>query len=215
MEAERPKNIFELHVNSIITSRVKFAVMGAQCCSSMTATFLQRHFLIKLNGPRYFFRFVFIGILARQLFLVSEYFEVGVSPLSFDERNLFLSHSYKCCTCGNGISTRFWFALITSLFLVFQIERAWQSASKYLKRWCRGKLRKTMVDSWYCLGRFVLGEMSQVSRRLEVGNHNWRTPNTPRGRYPPMKNKSEQFCWLFFRETMMMIAFIITLGEIM
>jgi len=40
--------------------RVEFAVIGVQLCSSMTATFLQRHFLIKLNGRSLFLSFVFV-----------------------------------------------------------------------------------------------------------------------------------------------------------
>jgi len=39
-------------------------------------------------------------------------------------------------------------------------------------------LRQTMVDSWYCLDRFVPEEISQVSRRSEVGNTKWRSLNT-------------------------------------
>jgi len=35
-----------------------------------------------------------------------------------------------------------------------------------------------MVDSCYCLDRVVPEGMSQVSRRLEVGNHKQRTLNT-------------------------------------
>ena len=35
-----------------------------------------------------------------------------------------------------------------------------------------------MVDSWYCLDRVVPEGMSQVSRRLEVGNHIRRTFHT-------------------------------------
>jgi len=34
-----------------------------------------------------------------------------------------------------------------------------------------------MVDSWYCLDRVVPEDMSQVSRRSEVGNHTRRTFN--------------------------------------
>jgi len=35
-----------------------------------------------------------------------------------------------------------------------------------------------MVDSWHCLEQVVLEGMSQVSRRLEVGNHKPHTLNT-------------------------------------
>jgi len=45
------------------------------------------------------------------------------------------------------------------------------------KKWYMGKLRHTMVDSWYCLDRVVPEGMNQVSRRLEVGNHKQRTLN--------------------------------------
>jgi len=41
-----------------------------------------------------------------------------------------------------------------------------------------GKLRQTMVDSWYCLDRVVLEGMSQVSRRSQVENHKRRTLKT-------------------------------------
>jgi len=52
--------------------------------------------------------------------------------------------------------------------------------TKYWKQWYRSELRQTMVDSWYCLDRVrVVPEgMSQVSRRLEVGNHKRPTLNT-------------------------------------
>jgi len=39
-------------------------------------------------------------------------------------------------------------------------------------------LRQTMVDSWYCLDRFVPEVISQVSRRSEVGNTKQRSLNT-------------------------------------
>ena len=45
--------MFALHVNSITTSRVEFAFIDVQLYSSMIAIFLQRHFLIELNGPRF------------------------------------------------------------------------------------------------------------------------------------------------------------------
>ena len=42
-------------MNLSTTRLVEFAIIGVQLCSSMTATFLQRHFFLKLNGPRFFF----------------------------------------------------------------------------------------------------------------------------------------------------------------
>jgi hypothetical protein len=68
--------------------------------------------------------------------------------------------------------------LLLVLCLVFQTKRAWQSGSKHLKRWYRGKLHQTMIDSWCCLNRFVPEKMSQVLRRSEVGNHKRHTLNT-------------------------------------
>jgi len=62
--------------------------------------------------------------------------------------------------------------------LSFSTKRAWQSGSKHFKRWYGGKLPQNMVDSQYCLDRVVPEGMSQVSRRLEVGNHKRRTLNT-------------------------------------
>jgi len=69
--------------------------------------------------------------------------------------------------------------------------------TKYYKQWYGGKLRQTMreimlfigkpkgrsrmismVDSWYCLHRFVPEVISQVSRRSEVGNTKRRSLNT-------------------------------------
>jgi len=50
--------------------------------------------------------------------------------------------------------------------------------TKYQKRWYRSMLRQTMVESWYCLDRVVAKGMSQVSRRLEAGNHKRHTLNT-------------------------------------
>jgi len=50
--------------------------------------------------------------------------------------------------------------------------------SKHFKRRYRGNLRQTMVDSWYCLDPVVPVEMSQVSKRYEVGIHKWCTRNT-------------------------------------
>jgi len=46
------KKMFALHLFSTSTSLVEFAVISVQPCWNMTAIFLQRHFLIKLNGPR-------------------------------------------------------------------------------------------------------------------------------------------------------------------
>jgi hypothetical protein len=60
---------------------------------------------------------------------------------------------------------------------IFQTKRTWQSRSKHLTRWYRGKLCQSMVDSWYCLDRVVPEGMSQVSRQSEVGNHKQRTLN--------------------------------------
>ena len=50
--------------------------------------------------------------------------------------------------------------------------------TKYKKRLHGGNLRQTMVDSWYCLDRFVPEGISQVSRRSEVGNTKRRSLNT-------------------------------------
>jgi len=50
--------------------------------------------------------------------------------------------------------------------------------TKYQKRWYGGKLRQTMVDSWYCLDHFVPEGISQVSRWSEVGNTKLRSLNT-------------------------------------
>jgi len=52
---------------------------------------------------------------------------------------------------------------------------------KHFKRWYRGKLRQTMVDSLYCLDRVIPEGRSHVSRRSEVGNHNRRTLNLAPG----------------------------------
>jgi len=62
--------------------------------------------------------------------------------------------------------------------MFFSTKRAWQSGSKRFKRWYMGKLRQTMVDSWYCLDLVIPERMSQVSRQLEVGKHKQRTLNT-------------------------------------
>ena len=35
--------------------------------------------------------------------------------------------------------------------LSFKKKRAWQHGSKHYQRWYNGRLRQTMVDSWYCL----------------------------------------------------------------
>jgi len=75
--------IFELFVNSITTSRVEFAVIGAQLFSSMIATFLQRHSFIQLHGPNSF------------EFLVNIF---GI----FCKADLFVSHEYEFGTCGNS-----------------------------------------------------------------------------------------------------------------
>jgi len=64
------------------------------------------------------------------------------------------------------------------LCLVFLTKRAWQSRSKYLKRWYRGKLHQTIVDSWFCVDCFVPEGMSQVSSPSEVGNDKSRILNT-------------------------------------
>ena len=67
------------------------------------------------------------------------------------------------------------------LGLVFQTKRAWQSESKHLNRCYRGKLRQTMVVSWYSLSsldRVVPDGVSQGFRRSEVGNHERCTLNT-------------------------------------
>ena len=50
--------------------------------------------------------------------------------------------------------------------------------SKHFKRWYRGMLPHTMVDSWYCLDQVVPEGMSQVSRRSEVAYING-APSTP------------------------------------
>ena len=54
--------------------------------------------------------------------------------------------------------------------LSFSSKRASQSGSKNYQRWYEGRLRQTMLDSWYCLDRIVPEKMSQVSRRSEVRN---------------------------------------------
>jgi len=57
MEAEsqqkQEKGFFDLYVNSISTLRIDSAVIGVQLCSSVTATFLQKHFLVKFNSPSF------------------------------------------------------------------------------------------------------------------------------------------------------------------
>jgi len=68
---------------------------------------------------------------------------------------------------------RFYYSVLS-----FQTKRAWQSGSKHLQRWYRGRLRQTIVNSWYCLDLFVPEGMSQVLRRSEVGNHKRRSLNT-------------------------------------
>ena len=62
-----------------------------------------------------------------------------------------------------------------SLVTLFSLKRQ----DKVLeKRWYGGRLRQTMVESWYCQVLVVPEETSQVSRRLEVGNKN-STLSTP------------------------------------
>jgi len=62
--------------------------------------------------------------------------------------------------------------------LSFLTKRLWQSVSKHLQKWYRGRLPQTMVDSWYCLDRVVPEGMSQVWRRSEVGKHKRCSLNT-------------------------------------
>ena len=56
-------------------------------------------------------------------------------------------------------------------------------SGSFLSFYCRwdidcSSLRQTMVDSWYCLDRFVPEGTSQVWRRWEVGNTKRRSLNT-------------------------------------
>jgi len=37
----------------ITNSWADFAIIGVRLCSTMTAIFLQKHFVIRLNGPRF------------------------------------------------------------------------------------------------------------------------------------------------------------------
>ena len=69
-----------------------------------TAIFLQRYFLIKLNGlgEILILNFCTFWIIWERGFII------------FDARNLFLCHSHKFGTCGNRISTKIWFASIPS-----------------------------------------------------------------------------------------------------
>ena len=79
---ERKKNKIELHDNEITTPSADFAVIGEELCSTITNTFVLRHFLIKLNGPRFFFQVcIYLLFSAGQLFLVSGY--VGFEDSSF------------------------------------------------------------------------------------------------------------------------------------
>jgi len=55
----------------------------------------------------------------------------------------------------------FWYFVLSS-----PPKRAWQSGSKLDQRWYEGRLRQTMVDSWYCLDCIVPEEMSQVSGQM-------------------------------------------------
>ena len=77
--------------------------------------------------------------------------------------NLPLYHLYKCL-----------------LTLCHNLSFVRKDKTKYQKRWYGGKLRQTMVDSWYCqcLDWFVPEGISQVSRRSEVGNTKRRSLNT-------------------------------------
>jgi len=54
----------------------------------------------------------------------------------------------------------------------------WKDKTKYWKRWYGGKLRQTMVESWYSPDRVVPEGMSQVSGQSEVRNHKRRTLDT-------------------------------------
>ena len=55
--------------------------------------------------------------------------------------------------------------------LWFSTKTAWQRGSKHYQRFYEGKLRQTMVDSWYCLDQVSPMGRSQISRQSEVGKH--------------------------------------------
>jgi len=78
---------------------------------------------------------------------------------------------------NHGLTQRAPVTPLLVLCLAFSTKRAWQSWSKHFKRWHRGMLRETMVDSWYCIDPVVLERMSQVSKRL-VAVHKRRALNT-------------------------------------
>jgi len=95
----------------------------------MTTIFLRRHFLIRLNVPRFdqglcfkLFKLVF-GTTAVSHFCVFR----GRRFIIFDKRNSFLSQRYHgkfgTLGCGNSIGTRFWFALIPSTNFIFSESR--------------------------------------------------------------------------------------------
>ena len=74
------KKMFELNVNSIMIMWADFAAIASQRWSIMTATFVMMHFLITLNGLRYFVEILFMLYhFVIQLFLVSGYVGVGDS----------------------------------------------------------------------------------------------------------------------------------------
>jgi len=85
--------------------------------------------------------------------------------------NFFWGSSNATCPRTNAFC-------ISQFVLSFQTKRVWQRGRKNLKRWYGDELRQTMVDSWYCLDRPFPQGTSQVSRRLEVGNHKRHTLNT-------------------------------------
>jgi len=79
-KAKKEKNnIFERQVNWIMTPWANFAIIGDQLWSTMTATFLIRHFLIKLSGPGFFCRFVFnLNFLNINYFSFLDMFGMGI-----------------------------------------------------------------------------------------------------------------------------------------
>jgi len=97
--------------------------------------------------------------------------KAGSSPPTRYGLNNITSQPWSDATCSRITSDSAYFPLCHTL-----LEK--KDKTKYQKRSYGGRLRQTMVNSWYCLERVVPNWMSQVWRRSEVGNHRRRTLNT-------------------------------------
>jgi len=133
---------FELHVKWITTPWADFAVIGVQLCSTIRIIICRGIFWLNWMAQGFFVRFVFMfNFLNVNYFSFLDMLGLVIHHFWWKEYFTFSQVQFwYYATCGNRISTMFWFATIPSPNPIFSIREIvvlcmGESEIPYLRLW--------------------------------------------------------------------------------